>query len=162
LASGDAIGGGTYLNLRPLVTLDARFRSGVSDNRSLSRMFTREDLAIAKRCIYQRKCSMQIANEEVRNDAGERDSEQRSNSDETERMMPELGSRRFVVSPCSSNMRRRHSSHRWPSSEARTAVKGAQHLRVHRSEAETLDGRRSGGYAFREPRPRPLLSVFTP
>jgi len=70
------------VNLLALVTLDARFRSGVSDNRLLPRMFTREDLAIAKCCIYQRKCSMQIANEEVRNDAGERDSEQRSNSDE--------------------------------------------------------------------------------
>jgi len=30
--------------------------------------------------------------------------------------------------------------------EARTAVKGAPPGRVHRSEAETLDGRRSGGY----------------
>ena len=45
------------------------------------------------------------------------------------------------------NMRRRHSSHSWISPAARTAVKGARSLRVHRSEAQTLDGHRSEGYA---------------
>jgi hypothetical protein len=45
------------------------------------------------------------------------------------------------------NMRKRHSSHSWISPAARTAVKGARSLCVHRSGAETLDGHRSGGYA---------------
>jgi hypothetical protein len=53
----------------------------------------------------------------------------------------------YGLGPCSRNMRRRHSSHSWLVSAARTAVKGALFLRVHRSEAQTLDGRRSGGYA---------------
>lgn len=48
---------------------------------------------------------------------------------------------------CSWNMRRRHSSHSWLTSAARTAVKSAPFSRVHRSEAQTLDGRRSEGYA---------------
>jgi hypothetical protein len=43
-------------------------------------------------------------------------------------------------------MRRRHSSHSWPTHGARTAVKGALFSRVQRSEAQTLDGRRSEGY----------------
>lgn len=41
-----------------------------------------------------------------------------------------------------------HSSHGWLTPAARTTVKGAPILRVHRSGAETLDGRRSGGYAL--------------
>ena len=45
-------------------------------------------------------------------------------------------------------MRRRHSSHSWPTHGARTAVKGARFLRVHRSEAQTLDGCRSKRYAL--------------
>ena len=44
------------------------------------------------------------------------------------------------------NMRRRHSSHSWLTSAARTTVKGALFLRVHRSEAQTLNGRRSEGH----------------
>jgi hypothetical protein len=52
----------------------------------------------------------------------------------------------LAANPCSWNMRRRHSSHGWPISAARTAVKGALILRVHRSEAQTLDGRHSEGY----------------
>jgi hypothetical protein len=82
LASGEAIARGTYLNLLPLTIFDAPFHWSVSDYRLLPRMLPRVDLAITKRCIYQRKCPMRVANEEVRNDAGERDSEQRSNSDE--------------------------------------------------------------------------------
>jgi hypothetical protein len=44
------------------------------------------------------------------------------------------------------------------------AVKGARTLRVHRSEAETLDGHRSGGYARERARDAhsstdPLLST---
>ena len=58
----------------------------------------------------------------------------------------EAGSRSVRGNTCSWNMRRRHSSHGWPVSAARTAVKGALILRVHRSEAQTLDGRRSEGY----------------
>ena len=45
------------------------------------------------------------------------------------------------------NMRRRHSSHSCKTPAARMAVKGARSLRVHRSEAQTLDGCRSRGYA---------------
>ena len=44
-------------------------------------------------------------------------------------------------------MRRRHSSHTWQPPAAEAAVKAARFLRVHRSEAQSLDGRRSGGYA---------------
>lgn len=44
-------------------------------------------------------------------------------------------------------MRRIHSSHSWLTPAARTAVKGARALRVHRSAAQTLYSRRSGGYA---------------
>jgi hypothetical protein len=40
-------------------------------------------------------------------------------------------------------MRRRHSSHTWLPPPARTAVKGARSLRVHRSEVQTLDGQKS-------------------
>ncbi len=47
---------------------------------------------------------------------------------------------------CSSNMRRRHSSHDQQPPAAEASVKAARFLRVHRSEAESLDGRRSGGY----------------
>jgi hypothetical protein len=54
---------------------------------------------------------------------------------------------RCGLGTCSWNMRRRHSSHCWPTHAARTAVKGALLSRVHRSEAQTLDGRRSEGYA---------------
>jgi hypothetical protein len=54
---------------------------------------------------------------------------------------------RYDLGACSWSMRRRHSSHSWLTSAARTAVKGALLLRVHRSEAQTLDGRRSEGYA---------------
>jgi len=50
------------------------------------------------------------------------------------------------------NMRRRHSSHSCESAAARTAVKGGRSLPVHRSEAQTLDGHRSGGYSRRKPR----------
>jgi hypothetical protein len=52
----------------------------------------------------------------------------------------------FAANTCSWNMRRRLSSHGWPISAAGTAVKGAPILRVHRSEAQTLDGRHSEGY----------------
>ena len=45
------------------------------------------------------------------------------------------------------DMRRRHSSHSWLPPAARMAVKGARFLCVHRSEPQTLDGHRSGGYA---------------
>ena len=45
------------------------------------------------------------------------------------------------------NMRKIHFSHSCKTAAARTAVKGARSLCVHRSGAETLDGHRSGGYA---------------
>jgi len=44
------------------------------------------------------------------------------------------------------NMRKRHFSHCWKTPAARTAVKGARSVCVHRSEAETLGGCRSEGY----------------
>jgi hypothetical protein len=59
------------------------------------------------------------------------------------------------------NMRRRHSSHRWLIPAARTAVKGARLSRVHRSEAQTLDGRRSGGYARCAPLRPSLYSQYS-
>jgi hypothetical protein len=51
------------------------------------------------------------------------------------------------------NMRKTHFSHSWLSAAARMAVKGARTLRVHRSEAETLDDHRSEGYTATGPRP---------
>ena len=45
------------------------------------------------------------------------------------------------------NMRKRHFSHSCKTAAARMAVKGGRSLPVHRSEAQTLDGHRSGGYA---------------
>jgi hypothetical protein len=44
------------------------------------------------------------------------------------------------------NMRKIHFSHSCKTAAARMAVKGGRSLPVHRSEAETLDGHRSGGY----------------
>jgi hypothetical protein len=44
-------------------------------------------------------------------------------------------------------MRRRPSSHDQPPPAAEASVKAARFLRVHRSAAQSLDGRRSGGYA---------------
>ncbi len=44
------------------------------------------------------------------------------------------------------NMRKRHFSHSCKTAAARMAVKGGRSLPVHRSEAQTLDGHRSGGY----------------
>ena len=44
------------------------------------------------------------------------------------------------------NMRKIHFSHSCKTAAARTAVKGARSLRVHRSEAETLDGGRRRPY----------------
>jgi len=55
--------------------------------------------------------------------------------------------RQAAVVPVMWNMRKRHFSHSCKTPSARTAVKGARSLCVHRSEAETLDGCRSGGYA---------------
>ncbi len=46
----------------------------------------------------------------------------------------------------SGEQRSRHASHGWKTPAARMAVKGGRSLPVHRSEAETLDGHRSGGY----------------
>jgi hypothetical protein len=48
---------------------------------------------------------------------------------------------------CSSNMRKRHSSHDQQPSAAEASVKAARPLRVHRSAAQSLDGRRSGEYS---------------
>jgi hypothetical protein len=44
------------------------------------------------------------------------------------------------------NMRKMHFSHSWKTAAARMAVKGGRSLPVHRSEAQTLYGHRSGGY----------------
>jgi hypothetical protein len=54
-------------------------------------------------------------------------------------------------------MRRRHSSHTRQPPAAEAAVKAAPFLRVHRSAAQSLDGRRSGG----TPRQRPILRPRT-
>jgi len=72
-----------------------------------------------------------------------------------------------AVDPLMWNMRKIHFSHSCKTAAARMAVKGARTLRVHRSEAETLDGHRSGGYARSAPampvQPRSFaFNRFTP
>jgi hypothetical protein len=59
------------------------------------------------------------------------------------------------------NMRKRLFSHSCKTAAARMAVKGGRSLPVHRSEAQTLDGHRSGGYArerARDADSAPILS----